>query len=209
MEEESKITEILQNQLVEPMSFSQYLAFFESLVNENTTNWPEKTDEMIHYTKLNWQRTNRVKKTFTPSDNWENIKLEPNSISAFTLTEPWCGDAAQNLPILQNILEKLDIKHILVLRDKNQDLMELLLSNGAKAIPKTVFVDSETLFPLFTWGARPAAAQQLVDDYKVAPEPKKSYMEFAEDLHKWYNTNKGKDMEAELLELFETISEEE
>ncbi|MGY6562711.1 MAG: thioredoxin family protein [Luteibaculaceae bacterium] len=207
--EEEKISQILKTHINEPLTFEEYTSFFEQLVKEGKTNWPEQTKEMIDYTKLNFSRSKRNLKQFSPSEAWKKIKLEPETITAYTLTEPWCGDAAQNLPILHIILLELNINHILLLRDKNDDLMNEVLTNGGKAIPKTIFVDSESLLPLFTWGPRPADAQAMVEEYKAAPEPKKAYMEFAEDLHNWYNQNQGKSLENELLELFETFSDDE
>jgi len=202
------IKKYLENEMVNPLSFEKYMAFFENLVAEGKTNWPTQDEFMIHYTKLNLSRTKRILKTHTLNKNWESINIEKGSIKAVTLTEPWCGDAAQNLPILQLILEKFEIEHTLLLRDENPGLMNELLTNGGKAIPKTVFIDAESNFPLFEWGARPEKAQQIVEDYKNAPEPKMPYTEFTEILHKWYNENKGQDMELELIELFETFSEE-
>jgi hypothetical protein len=76
-----------------------------------------------------------------------------------------------------------------VLRDDNDSLLNLFLTNGSKSIPKLIMLDAETLEVLDDYGPRPSTATKLVEDYKkkhgaLTPE-------FKEDLQRWYNKDKG------------------
>ena len=56
------------------------------------------------------------------------------------LTEAWCGDAAQSLPIINKMAEVSDnITLRLILRDENLDVMDQFLQNGrSRSIPKLI-----------------------------------------------------------------------
>src|SRR5215217_2298139 len=61
------------------------------------------------------------------------------------ISEGWCGDAAQILPILNKMAlasdKKIDLR--IVLRDENDELMSQYLTNGGKAIPKVIVICKE------------------------------------------------------------------
>ena len=62
------------------------------------------------------------------------------------LTEGWCGDAAQILPVLNKIdqaIDNIDVK--LLYRDQNLELMDEFLTNGGRSIPKVIIVDKNSL----------------------------------------------------------------
>ena len=116
------------------------------------------------------------------------------------ITEPWCGDSAQNLPYIAKISGlngNIDLR--IVLRDSNPDIMDEYLTNGTRSIPKLVAFNSEG-DELFTWGSRPKAAQELVlklrEEGIVKPE-------LYEKLHLWYGRNKGRDLESEFTEILQ------
>ncbi len=105
------------------------------------------------YRKLNFQRSSRLEKTFVPSE--ETRQIFSNIIKKqkwILITESWCGDSAQNLPIIAKLAELnslIDFK--IVLRDSNLDFMDLYLTNGGRAIPKLIVFD-ENDNELFRWG---------------------------------------------------------
>jgi hypothetical protein len=51
---------------------------------------------------------------------------------------------------------KVDLK--IVLRDENEELMKLFLTNKTKAIPKLILIDRKTGGALAYWGPRPKGA---------------------------------------------------
>ena len=121
-------------------------------------------------------------------------------VTWLVLTESWCGDAAQALPMINKVAsltENISLK--LILRDENIDVMNRFLTNGAMSIPKLVMVDDASGKVVGEWGSRPKIAQQMVVDYKN--EHGTLTPEFKEELQVWYNKDKGQSMLNDLLEL--------
>lgn len=180
-------------------TYSEYKALVNAQVEEGMTLSPH----LLDYTKLNVQRMKRLDKT---------VVLEPAVLAALerlnksltwvVITEGWCGDAAQNVPIIAKIAEasagKITLK--LVLRDQNLELMDLYLTNGGRSIPKLICFNAETQEELGTWGPRPATAQELFYSLKSKGLPKE---EFIAAIHNWYASDKTETMQLELAELLE------
>ena len=106
------------------------------------------------------------------------------------ISEGWCGDAAQILPVIHKMAETTDKLNLqIVLRDDNPELMDAYLTNGSRSIPKLILLDKETLEPINNWGPRPAEAAKLIADFKekhgVINEEAKT------ELQKWYLHDKG------------------
>ena len=121
------------------------------------------------------------------------------NITWLVITESWCGDAAHIVPVLYKIAELININFRVVLRDENLELMDLFLTNGARAVPKLLMIDNVTGEVLNTYGPRPTEATQMVVDYKakngvITPE-------FKEDLQVWYNKNKGENIVNDITEM--------
>ena len=171
---------------------------------ERRTTGPKQSEELNEYTKLNLHRMQRLNKTVVLS---ERLKIAVKQIQApqrwYVLTEAWCGDAAQNIPILA-AMAKLNplIDLQLLLRDENPDLMDMYLTKGGRSIPKLIAVDSE-YNEIFTWGPRPEGAQHLLKIYKE--NPVKPYKEFSEDIQRWYVKDKTQSIQKELLTLLEGV----
>jgi hypothetical protein len=68
------------------------------------------------------------------------------------LNEFWCGDGAQILPVQEALAQasegRLEVR--VLMRDENVEVMDLFLTNGGRAIPKTLLLDEE-LQVLGTW----------------------------------------------------------
>ena len=167
-------------------TYDAFKAFFQKLVDEGSTTSNPNDEFLVKYTKLNWSRFKRVDKKF----EWKVPKAEFEVFENYKLliiTEPWCGDAAQIVPVVGQIAEqlpKVDIE--IVLRDEQEALMNRYLTNGGKAIPIIVFVKDG--IEKGYWGPRPLEAQKLVTAYKALPEEERPpFTEFAEELQKWYN----------------------
>ena len=66
------------------------------------------------------------------------------------LTEGWCGDAAQVLPVINKIASLSDFIDLkIILRDEHEELMNKFLTNGSKSIPKLVAIDENKKGDLF------------------------------------------------------------
>ncbi len=137
------------------MSYKEYKKLFADEIAN-----PPAVDEKNNYDikKLNLSRSTRVEKQFVPSD--EIIEAIKN-ISApqlwIVLTESWCGDSAQNLPVLAKISElNKNVEFRILPRDSNLEIMDHYLTNGTRSIPKLIAFNEDGK-ELFLWGARPAA----------------------------------------------------
>lgn len=184
------------------MSYAEYRDFFESLVFEEKTNWYEQSEEMINFTKLNFQRSKRIHKQFRIKDSLLEVVKNLNSgITWLAITEPWCGDAAQNLPAFHEISQYNDFLNLkLVLRDENPELIDNFLTNGTRSIPKIIQLD-ENLNIIDTWGPRPEALQKKVLDFKLKPWTEKQ--KFYEEVQSWYNKDKSMTLQNEILALLQ------
>lgn len=158
-------------------------------------------DEKVKgYIRLNQSRMQRVEKTFSlTSEPGQQLKNLKHKIFWLILTEHWCGDAAQTLPVLNRIAEMSDGKILmkLVYRDQNPALMDAFLTNGTRSIPKVIQLD-EHFEITGTWGPRPAAAQQLVKQLKSDPATAANY---GHELHLWYARDRQRSIETEISKL--------
>ena len=182
------------------MSYEEYIKLFvEEIENPPAVN--EKNNYDIK--KLNLSRSTRVEKQFIPSDEIiETVKKISDPQLWIVLTESWCGDSAQNLPILAKISElSKNVELQILLRDSNLEIMNQYLTNGTRSIPKLIAFDEDGK-ELFLWGARPAAAQQLINELKEKGLQKNEWLI---ELHKWYANNRGKELDKELLELLSNL----
>jgi hypothetical protein len=142
---------------------------------------------------------NRLEKTMKISEGIvENLKSLKSEYIWLVISEGWCGDAAQLLPIFDKMADasegKIELK--IVLRDENEELMNLFLTNKAKSIPKLIVINRETGGALAHWGPRPKGAADLIANYKkehgVLDETAKT------DLQLWYLHDKGLSTQIEI-----------
>jgi hypothetical protein len=182
------------------MSFTEYLSLIDKLLSENKTTGTNQSEAMLNYGRLNRQRMGRLEKTILLNSE---VQARINAITRrqiwLILTEGWCGDAAQNVPAIEKTASASDlIETRYILRDENLELIDAYLTEGARSIPKLIAVDAETLEVLFTWGARPAAAQALFKQRKADGIEKPL---ITEELQRWYNADRGISVQRELAGL--------
>lgn len=180
------------------MNYSQYNLLFKQLVEEGRSTG-EQTEEKTHYTKLNFSRSKRLDKTVKiPTEHIETFKNINQKQTWLVISEPWCGDAAQNLPFLNKFSElSKNVELKIVLRDENLELMDQFLTNGSQSIPILIVLDDNNNV-LKTWGPRSKAATKLVRDYKE--EHGAIDDAFKEILQVWYNNDKGVSIVEDLVE---------
>lgn len=192
---------IIEKGLVNSFSYKEYRAHVTKLAKENKTTGQEQREDLIHYTQLNEARLHRLDKTIQIIDAVKVIleQLDDEYIW-LVLSESWCGDAAQILPIMNKMAEvsnKIDLR--IVLRDDNEDLMNLFLTNGTKSIPKLIIIDEKTGEVINDFGPRPKAAKQLILDYKEANGVVDETAKI--ELQKWYLLDKGITTQKEIIAL--------
>lgn len=196
-----KVTQLIENSLTQTYTYEDYETLIDNLLAEGKTTSAESTEELLEYSQLNQRRMKRLNKTLKLNPAYlAEAKTYPQNKIWLVLTESWCGDAAQALPVIQKLAEKSEhISLQLILRDEHEELMNHFLTNGGKSIPKLIQYNPKTQAVENTWGPRPAEGQQLVDDYMdkhgAIDEQLKT------DLQVWYNKNKGDAIAKELIAL--------
>ena len=186
-------------------SYSEYRKLVSDLLLEGKSTGNEQSEDLIHYTTLNETRMNRLDKTIKITDeNSRKLKSLDSEYIWLVISEGWCGDAAQLLPIINKMaLQSDNIDLRIVLRDENEELMNLFLTNKSKAIPILIVVDKKTGSVLGNWGPRPKGAADLIVDYKkqfgVVDETAKN------NLQLWYLHDKGLSTQEELINLMQNL----
>lgn len=195
------IVNLVQEGIAKAISYQNYSTLVESLVAQDSNTGPEVTEALAAYTVLNHKRMKRLDKTLKITENvQQDIKEYKGKVTWLVLTESWCGDAAQTMPMMQkmaDLTEGIDFK--VLLRDQNLELMDQFLYNGGRSIPKLIAFDHTTNKVIGDWGPRPTEATKLVDDYKAAHGTLTP--EFKQDLQVWYNKDKGQNTLSDLLKL--------
>lgn len=190
---------ITQETLHNGYSFQEYMELIENLLAENKTTGTDHSQFMVDYTRLNMQRMRRlIKTTLLLNELRETLDVLQKKMAWVVLTEGWCGDAAQIVPVIAEIArysDKIDLH--LLLRDEHPEVMDAYLTNGTRSIPKLICLEAGSLQELGSWGPRPASAQQMVLEGKKLNISKEA---FIERVHKWYADNKTLDTQKELLE---------
>jgi hypothetical protein len=185
------------------LTYNEFVNEFTRQISVSDINTLNDYDKSFYdYRKLNFQRSSRLEKTFIPTDETKQLFSEINQQQKWiVITESWCGDSAQNLPVIAKLAQLsglIDFK--IVLRDSNLEFMDLHLTNGGRAIPKLIVFD-ENDNELFQWGPRPVEAQNLFTRLKNDGLPKP---DINKELHLWYGRNRGKEVEREIYELLKS-----
>lgn len=185
----------------EAMDYDEYRQMIDKLVGQDKTTGDNHSEEMVHYTKMNVQRMNRLDKRVELSDSLvEALNDLDEKWIWLVLTEAWCGDAAQNIPPIVKIADKSEnIEVKFILRDEHLDIMDEYLTNGGRSIPKLICLDAETFEEIGTWGPRPEAAQEKAMEWKNDDHISKE--EWAKKLHKWYAKDRTNELQSEFKEL--------
>ena len=195
----------IKQALENSFSFADYRKKVTSLIAEGKSTGHTQSEDLLKYSELNETRMNRLEKTIEVT---EEVKTKLKNLDKkyiwLVLSEGWCGDAAQIVPVIHKMAEATDkVELKIALRDDNDALMQHFLTNGGKAIPKLIVLDAETLEVVLDWGPRPHGAKQLILDYKAAhgvvDEPAKI------ELQKWYLHDKGISIQNEIVEMHENI----
>ena len=197
------MSSIIETSLANSHSYVEYRTAVSALLKEGKSTGNEQSEDLTHYSELNETRMNRLDKTITIADeNIQKLQQLKRNYVWVVISEGWCGDAAQILPIIHKMAhysEKIELK--LVFRDENEDLINQFLTNGTKSIPKLIILDKNTLEVLGDFGPRPTQARQLIIDYKIkhgiVDEQAKT------DLQLWYLHDKGVSVQEEILALLE------
>lgn len=192
---------IIEESIHRAISYKEYRSLVEQHVQNGTSSGPVQNEGLAQYTQLNHSRMRRLDKTIAiDHSNLERLSEFKGRHTWLVITESWCGDAAQVLPIMNKVAElSSDIELKVVLRDEHPELMDEFLTHGSRSIPKLIAYDCEHHEIIAEWGPRPKEATDMVREYvgrygNLSPE-------FKKDLQIWYNKDKGQSIIEELVDL--------
>jgi hypothetical protein len=193
---------IIQSALQNSYSYNEYRTLVSNLISEGKSTGHEQSADLLHYSELNEVRMKRLEKTLKLDLEVEKALQNLKSKQTWlVISEGWCGDAAQILPIIKlmsETSENIDLK--LVFRDENEELINLFLTNGAKSIPKLLVLD-ESFNLINHWGPRPEGAKNLIIEYKANHGIVDEAAKIA--LQKWYLDDKGISTMKEIVAIFQ------
>ncbi|MEM7654571.1 MAG: thioredoxin family protein [Bacteroidota bacterium] len=190
---------ITREDLARAFSYPAYLSMVQELYHAGKSTGPKQSESLLNFSGLNLRRMDRVAKKLSLTEESETALAQLKESQVWVvLTEGWCGDAAQTLPIIYRMAEASEqIELKILLRDEHLPIMDRYLTNGGRSIPKLIVLRADDLTELTQWGPRPAEAQKLLYTYK-AMDPKPPYEEFNKQLQMWYNKDKGISTQAEI-----------
>jgi len=181
------------------MDFTSYLDYFQAIVENKDGKLPElyQDPEYFEYTKLNWSRVNRWMKTGKLLDGTvAKLKTINTPQNWIVITEPWCGDASHIVPFIELMSRENDLISVSYeLRDSEPFRINNYLTGTSKSIPILIIQDKNEK-DLKVWGPRPKECQEFFMSEK---EKGADFEALKIALQKWYNQDKGVQIQQEVL----------
>lgn len=199
-------------------TYKEFRQLTDDLLAEGKTTGEDHSPAMINYTELNVARMRRLdKRSRLTEDSQQALTGIQRPMVWLSITEAWCGDAAQIIPVLQQMADAHPlIEQHLILRDEHLDIMDAFLTNGARSIPVTIVLDKETNEVLGHWGPRPSELQAQVMAAKAAsiaaptPEERREITAQSKvETQKWYARDKTRSTQNEMLQTVAALTAEE
>ncbi len=193
----------MEKYIEKSMQDAEYIKLIDDLLKEGKTTGEKQSEAMFDYGKLNRQRMKRLAVSVELDESLAEKALNVQQKWIWLIiTEGWCDDAAQNIPIIEKIADlNSNIETRYVLRDENLELIDEYLTNNARSIPKLICLDAETLEEIGTWGPRPQEAMNYFYEMRDAGELDKPQM--TENMQRWYLKNKEQAIQAEFEKLLD------
>ncbi len=182
------------------MYYDEYRRTIDAFLMVGKSTAKNESESLVEYSKLNVVRMKRLDHTV---EVIPELKEYVQRISApqtwLVITEGWCGDAAQIIPVLNKVAElNKNIQLKFLLRDENLELMDKYLTNGiSRSIPKIIVLD-ENNEELFNFGPRPKELQELFYQMKANAIDNNS---IKEEMHRWYAKDKTITTQHEIFKL--------
>ena len=133
-----------------------------------------------------------------PADIVEEARAIPGTWRLVALTEDWCGDAVNTLPVVARFAEAAGWDLRVLSRDDNPDLMDAHLTNGRSRSIPVVIVYDEDWNEVGWWGPRPDEIQAWVMEEGLSLSSPDRY----KAVRRWYAKDRGRTTMQELLEIF-------
>ena len=158
--------------------------------------------ELVPLYAMNLKQSREIRKNFRYNPGMEKkAKSYQADLKFLIISEGWCEDAAQIVPIVDRLAETIGAECKIILRDENLELMEEYHTDGSHSVPMIIGVTPEGE-EAFRFGPRPSKAMEFTNRFKKDPD-KYSKDDFIEDLDRFYLENHGQDIISEIIELIE------
>jgi hypothetical protein len=185
-------------------TYDEYKAMIEALHAQGKVTGVAQSESLLEYSKLNMHRMQRWDKTFVPNAELaRTIATIEKSLHWIIITEGWCGDAAQQIPVIEKLAALNPRIHThYILRDDNRETMDMFLTNGSRSIPVWICTDEHWNL-LWNWGPRTAAAAEMLQALKESGADESTRKQ---ELHTWYARNKQESFQQEIGELVRSLT---
>lgn len=189
---------ITQEHIRQAFSYASFRDKINHLLIERKTTGPNQSEKLVHFTRMNAKRMDRLDKTTViKPELLEELRIIKEYQIWVGIVEAWCGDVPHNIaPLAKMSVSVPNLSMKLLLRDEHPDVIDGYLTNGSRSIPKVIALKADTLEELWVWGPRPAPAAQLALEMKEKGEPQE---QISEALQKWYNKDKTQTLQQEIL----------
>jgi hypothetical protein len=130
------------------------------------------------------------------------VAAVPREWCLLVLSEDWCGDAVNTVPVVAKLVALSPNLELRVLpRDENLDLMDAHLTGTSRSIPVVILLDDEYRERAW-WGPRPTALQNSVSGEWRLLEKSSRYRE----ARTWYARDRGRTTLDEVVSMLERAS---
>lgn len=119
----------------------------------------------------------------------------PGSWHLVALSEDWCGDAVNTLPVISRLADEAGWDLRVLSRDENLDLIDSHLTNGRSRSIPIVIVYDEDFNEVGWWGPRPSEIQAWVMSEGLEMSAPERY----KVVRRWYAKDRGRTTLQELL----------
>jgi Thioredoxin len=132
-------------------------------------------------------------------DHVRRVASLPGAWHLLVLSEDWCGDAVNTVPVVARLAARCPNLELRVLgRDANPDLMDAHLTGTSRSIPVIIVLD-ETFEERGWWGPRPTVLQRWVSGQGQLLEKTSRYRE----ARTWYARDRGRTTLEEVVSMLE------
>jgi len=199
---------IITHEVIEKaMSYPAYVELASQLIAQKQTTgtynseyWLEKTTQNISLIESLLQSVD--------IDGKINQILQAHQVPLIwlSITESWCIDSANILPVIYKMSEITPHINMKVLLRDSSFIIDSFTTQGSRSIPKVVCLDAESLVVLGVWGPRPLELQAkvMLDIRQINNSQDNKNEERHEDIiikmSSWYKKDKTKSIQQEVFE---------
>lgn len=164
---------------------------------DNAFSWDDYLNREVQKHEEMWRGV--YAKSVVPDWALERAREIGGEWKLLVISEDWCGDAFNTVPVMARLAEVLPSVQIrIVKRDENLELMDEFLTSGARSIPLAI-----VLRPDFSvagrWGPRPPELQEFVLSEKKAGQ--RPTDEIYREVRRWYARDRGESTLRQLLDV--------